>query len=106
MAKRSGAVRRSAAEWAREVPAWRRSGLTCREYAAAHGLKATTLSWWSWKLGSSTQELELVPVEIVDDVEEHSGTWEVVTADGHHIRGDATLSAELVRVLVSSVVGR
>jgi len=106
MAKQSKAIRRSAAEWGRAVAAWRRSGLSCREYAAAHGFKATTLSWWAWKLGTSRHEVELVPVEIVDDVDVCGSSWELTTAEGHHLRGDATLPSELVRVLVSSVVGR
>jgi transposase-like protein len=39
--------RRSAAEWAEIVAAWKRSGLTAREYAQRHGLVAGTLLWWS-----------------------------------------------------------
>ncbi len=41
------AARRSAAEWAEEVAAWRRSGSSARAYALARGISASTLSWWT-----------------------------------------------------------
>ncbi len=41
------APRRSAAEWAAEVAAWKRSGMTAREYARSYGISAATLQWWS-----------------------------------------------------------
>lgn len=109
MAKR-GAGRRSAEQWAQDVAAWRRSGHTAREYASKRGLKASTLAWWAWKLGRSADsaaELELVPVRIVDDLEaEGSGSWELVTEDGHRVRGDGSLPVDVIRALVSSLVGR
>jgi transposase-like protein len=46
-AGRAKRPRRSAAEWATIVARWKRSGKTSREYAAAHGLEAATLLWWS-----------------------------------------------------------
>lgn len=55
--------RSSRAEWAKRVERWRDSGLTAREFATETGLKATTLSYWKWRLGSerrakSAQTLE------------------------------------------------
>ena len=60
------------------VKRWRRSGSSTAEFAAAEGVKASTLSWWAWKLGlsarptktsrdrsSDVQALQLVPVQIV-----------------------------------------
>ena len=89
------------------MAAWRRSGLTAREYASERGLKASTLSWWAWKLGRSAAELELVPVRVVDDLEaDASGSWELVTEDGHRVRGDGSLPVDVIRALVSSLVGR
>ncbi len=41
------AARRSAAEWAEEVAAWRRSGHSARGYALARGISASTLAWWA-----------------------------------------------------------
>jgi len=73
------AERRSAAEWARVVRRWRRSGSSTAEFAAAEGVKPSTLSWWAWKLGLSERRqttpdsnrprdakaLQLVPVQVV-----------------------------------------
>jgi transposase len=44
--------RASREEWAKRVERWKDSGLSAKEYAAEIGVKATTLSYWSWKLGS------------------------------------------------------
>ena len=45
--------RTSRAEWAKRVERWKESGLSAKEFAAETGLKASTLSYWSWKLASS-----------------------------------------------------
>ena len=47
--------RASRAEWAKRVERWRDSGLSAKEYAAETGLKASTLSYWSWKLRASDE---------------------------------------------------
>ena len=61
------------------VKRWRRSGSSTAEFAAAEGIKASTLSWWAWKLrlserqppeprrsrGADLQALRLVPVQVV-----------------------------------------
>jgi len=44
--------RTSRAEWSKRVERWRESGLSAKEYAAEIGVKSTTLSYWSWKLGA------------------------------------------------------
>lgn len=44
--------RTSRAEWAKRVERWKDSGLSAKQYAAEIGVKATTLSYWSWKLRS------------------------------------------------------
>jgi len=49
------APRRSAAEWADEVAAWKRSGQTAGEYARMRGISAGTLKWWSSRKGSSAE---------------------------------------------------
>jgi hypothetical protein len=43
-------ARASRAEWAMRVERWKASGLTAKEFAAETGLKASTLTFWSWKL--------------------------------------------------------
>ena len=40
------------AEWSKRVQRWGESGLTAKEFAAETGLKASTLSYWKWRLGS------------------------------------------------------
>jgi transposase len=37
-------------EWAKRVQRWQESGLTAREFADEMGLKATSLSFWRWRL--------------------------------------------------------
>jgi len=44
------AKRRMAKEWSTLVERWQRSGLAAKEFAAAEGLVASTLSWWKWHL--------------------------------------------------------
>lgn len=110
MAKR-GPGRRTAAEWAREVAGWRQSGKTAAAYAAERGLKASTLSWWAWKLrhdveSCARREITLVPVEIVGEEgdADAGGEWELVTVEGHRLRGDGGLAPELAAALVTAVV--
>ena len=58
-------TRRAREEWARPVSAWRSSGMTSKAYAAAQGLKAKTLLWWSSKLkgdGSVKQPVSFMEV--------------------------------------------
>jgi len=40
----------SAAEWARRVASWRRSGLSAEEFASGKDYRAKTLAWWSSEL--------------------------------------------------------
>lgn len=54
-ARGARAPRRSAAEWAAEVAAWKGSGETTTEYAQSRGISAATLAWWSSRGGGGTQ---------------------------------------------------
>ncbi len=89
---------------------WRRSGLSARAYAAQEGLKASTLSWWSWKLqrDGEEEELALLPVEVLDDegapTAKYDEGWELVTASGDRLRGPAPLSPKLAGALVTALV--
>ena len=49
-------ARASAAEWAKRVERWKDSGLTTKEFAAEMGLKASTLTYWKWKLGNDERD--------------------------------------------------
>jgi transposase len=37
--------------WRERIRRWAASGLTAREFAQKHGLRAGTLTWWRWRLG-------------------------------------------------------
>lgn len=102
-------TRRSAKEWAREVAAWRRTGKSARAYARAHGLKASTLTWWAWKVGREgiapdVPELKLLPVSVADEERDISGQWELTTADGHRLRGDGALEPKLAAAIVAAML--
>ena len=45
------------------VEEWKASGLSKRQFAARHGMKAGTLGWWAWNLGRSTPAFLEVVVE-------------------------------------------
>ena len=45
------AVGRGREVWTKRVARWGTSGLTAEEFAARHGLKASTLAYWKWRLG-------------------------------------------------------
>src|ERR1044071_9924822 len=36
--------------WRARVADWKASGLSCSDFAARHGLVASTLQWWAWRL--------------------------------------------------------
>jgi len=110
MTKRKGTTKRSAAEWTDEVRAWRRSGRTAASYARRRGLKATTLSWWAWKLERDgmldrTEDVELVEVIATDGATQPEAGWELVSAEGHQLRGSAGMSADVAEALVRAVMG-
>jgi hypothetical protein len=44
--------RATRAEWERRVARWRRSRLSAKEFATREGFNASTLAFWSWKLGT------------------------------------------------------
>ena len=39
--------------WARQVSAWRASGLSQQAYCAREGLRPSTFGWWRWRLSAS-----------------------------------------------------
>jgi hypothetical protein len=46
----------SRAEWAKRVEQWRDSGLSVKQFAAETGLKASTLTYWKWKLRTAASD--------------------------------------------------
>jgi hypothetical protein len=111
-AKSGSARRRSAAEWARVVADWKRSGLDCKAFAASRGIKSGTLSWWQWRLrrgASSADTLRLVKVDVAPEPVDQVAlgvarcSWELATARGvlrvHEGIGEAALDAVLVALV-------
>jgi hypothetical protein len=45
------------ARWAQRVRAWKASGATAQEFAQGRGYAASTLLWWSSRLGSRVREV-------------------------------------------------
>lgn len=43
-------MRQTKSAWRRLVASWRASGQTAEEFAAAHGVAAATLRWWTSRL--------------------------------------------------------
>lgn len=50
--------------WAKRVDAWKKSELTAKEFGAKHGLRAGTLSWWSWRLASERRRGKPETIEV------------------------------------------
>ncbi|MGH7436692.1 MAG: IS66 family insertion sequence element accessory protein TnpA, partial [Polyangiaceae bacterium] len=46
--------RESRETWAKRMERWKHSGLTAKEYAAELGIKAHSLTWWKWRLASTS----------------------------------------------------
>jgi hypothetical protein len=49
-------ARTNRAEWAKRVERWKDSGLTAKEFSSEIGVKASTLTFWKWKLRSEAGE--------------------------------------------------
>jgi hypothetical protein len=47
--------RRSREQWQELVEEWRDSGLTCKQFAKGIGARPSTLSWWKWRLGGTSE---------------------------------------------------
>jgi hypothetical protein len=54
----------AATRWSGIVRNWDASGLALGEFARKQGVKASTLSWWRWKLQQTPKRNELSFVEV------------------------------------------
>ena len=121
---REKAARRSAAEWAAEVAAWKRSGSTAREYALAQGISPATLGWWSSRggagrvpsiatvssssrgTGARAEGPGFLPVCVVTPVEDAPRIEaEVVLVGGRRVRVAGALTLEQFARLLQVVEG-
>lgn len=122
---RVNAARRSAAEWAEEVAAWRRSGHSARGYALARGISASTLAWWASRgdtghVPSVTEPrhrargprggaggLEFLPVKVTGpaEVETPRVEAEILLVGGRRVRVAGALTFEQLERLLRIVEG-
>jgi hypothetical protein len=118
---REKAARRSAAEWAAEVAAWKRSGSSARAYARARGISAATLGWWSSRggagrvpsvspasrgAGARTEGPGFLPVHVMTPVEDAPRVEaEIVLLGGRRVRVAGALTLEQLAQLLRVVEG-
>jgi transposase len=125
MKKLTSRRRRSAAEWAELVKAWKRSGKSASEFASKHQLEAKTLAWWRWHLGRTKRQDKprakrrravrkgkptprlatprLIPVDVQGAQQPDGGVaWELESARGSLLRVRTAIAPpELEQVLAS-----
>ncbi len=101
--KTAGVVPSTAQRWRERVGAWRASGLTADAFASGKAFSASTLRWWSSRLGRAPAVtfLELLPrppsaaPELPRDLVVEVGAARVRVAPGF----DPSLLAAVVRAL-------
>lgn len=90
--------------WAHRIAEWRASGQTAAEFAAGRGFAASTLRWWSSRLGRQTPGL--VRVLAANDAPRGAGSIELEVGEVRvHVRAgfDRALLAEVLEVLREEV---
>ena len=104
-------ARESRDVWARRVARWTKSGLARDAFARREGVKATTLAWWRWRLGSAApatatalvkRDVAFVEVEplVVEAAHERI---EVALANGRVVRVPSAFDdSALCRVLAAA----
>jgi hypothetical protein len=111
--------RRSRAQWLVEVRRWRRSGKTVADYAEAHDLATSTLTWWARELrgaieADSATKPERKPAFLAVQVREAAETpkppsdfigLEVVLANGRVVRVVGDFDVERVSRLIAAAEG-
>ncbi len=98
-------MRRSRAEWSKQIALWRKSGLTAREYAAKAGLNPGTLQFWKYTLGkesrpSSGKGADLPLIEVHSSVAKDD-RFEVELAGGRRVRVPGTFDSDALRRLIA-----
>jgi hypothetical protein len=102
------------AEWTQRIQRWQASGLTAREFAQREGLRAQSLAWWKWKLGSAVSDSAVsapptfLPVRIVDISPARvpaAEAFEVALPNGRVIRVPPTFDDAILERLLAIVAG-
>ena len=100
-------------EWTKRVESWRASGLTAKQFAAQHGIRAGTLVWWSWRLGVKARQplavrtksvpakvAAIAPLTFIEMKAVHAEPIEVILTNGLRVRiGDGFAERTLARAL-------
>ena len=89
--------------WAARVREWKRSGRTAADYAERKGFNASTLTWWSSRLGQSALVPRTPPVlEVVMSTRpEHTRSLEVVLESGVRVAVPIGLDEPTLRRVLS-----
>jgi hypothetical protein len=105
-----------AAEWAKRVEQWQRSGLSAAAYGAQEGISGDQLSWWKWHLARKAMvpssevapsKVRFVPARLVDRaaLARSAGQVEVVLGNGRVVRivgaVDPKLLVDTIRIVES-----
>ena len=90
-------------EWAKQVKAWRTSGLTAKAYAQREGLNAGTLRWWSSRLRDESSSPAFIEVALPEPVAPAS--IEVLVGQAT-LRVQRGFDPDLLRELVSALGAR
>ncbi len=87
--------------WAGRVRQWRVSGLTAREFGAREGFNASTLRWWSSRLGREPRPTAAF-VEVVLPAATPPAI-ELVVRDGLCIRVTRGFDSALLREVLAAL---
>ena len=112
-------MRRSRAEWRKEIARWRESGLTAGEYAAKTRVNARTLTYWKYILTKEARTFALdkskaktskrragspsFPLIELRGSGRTDERFEVELASGHRVRVPASFDADALRRLLATL---
>ncbi|WP_404365607.1 IS66 family insertion sequence element accessory protein TnpA [Corallococcus coralloides] len=94
-------------EWAHVAEAFEASGQTQREFAAAHGMRLSTLQSWVYRrrraAPSRADAVRLLPVQVATAPEAAESVLEVVAASGARVRFAVGTDVAYVARLVAAL---
>jgi transposase len=103
----AGAKKVRAAEWAKRVERWQRSGLSAAKFGAREGIAGGQLSWWKWHLGRKAAtgprdpargKIKFVPARVVERAApaRSDGRVELVLSNGRVVRVVGAVDAKVL----------